>query len=59
MAEITWYILDDLDKFICFLKAEMPNTLLIHLLMTYRTSENKNMGRISSQIWQKLRDTLG
>jgi predicted TPR repeat methyltransferase len=41
MAEITWYILDDLDKFLDFLKTEMPNTLLIHLLMTYRKGEQK------------------
>ena len=25
MAEITWYILDDLDDFICFLKANLVN----------------------------------
>jgi len=35
MAEITWYILDKLDHFIDFLKTEMPNTYLLHLLTTY------------------------
>ncbi|MBF0556677.1 MAG: methyltransferase domain-containing protein [Nitrospirae bacterium] len=35
MAEITWYVLDKLDNFIEFLKTEMPNTYLIHLLTTY------------------------
>ena len=35
MAEITWYILDKLDRFIAFLKTEIPNTYLIHLLTTY------------------------
>jgi SAM-dependent methyltransferase len=36
MAEVTWYVLDKLDEFLAFLKREMPDTLLIHLLMTYR-----------------------
>jgi SAM-dependent methyltransferase len=35
MAEITWYVLDKLDNFIEFLKTEMPNIYLIHLLTTY------------------------
>ena len=35
MAEITWYILDKLDKFIDFFKFNLPNTYLIHLLTTY------------------------
>lgn len=35
MAEITWYVLDKLDRFIEFLKTEMPNAYLIHLLTTY------------------------
>lgn len=35
MAEITWYVLDKLDEFISFLKKEMPNVFLIHLLTTY------------------------
>tara|TARA_X000000368_G_scaffold8892_1_gene6984 strand:- start:1448 stop:2089 length:642 start_codon:yes stop_codon:yes gene_type:complete len=41
MAEITWYVLDDLDKFLNFLRKEMPSTLLIHLLMTYREGEQE------------------
>ncbi|KPA19299.1 nodulation protein S NodS [Candidatus Magnetomorum sp. HK-1] len=35
MAEITWYVLDKLDTFIEFLSSELPNTYLIHLLVTY------------------------
>lgn len=35
MAEITWYVLDDLPSFLEFLKSELPNTLLVHLLVTY------------------------
>jgi hypothetical protein len=35
MAEITWYVLDKIDSFITFLKNEMPDTYLIHLLTTY------------------------
>jgi trans-aconitate methyltransferase len=35
MAEITWYILDKIDTLITFLKTEMPDTYLIHLLNTY------------------------
>jgi len=35
MAEITWYVLEKLDKFINFLRTEMPNSYLIHLLTTY------------------------
>ena len=41
MSEITWYVLDYLDEFIGFLKNEMPNTLLIHMLMTYKKGEQK------------------
>ncbi|MES2910643.1 MAG: class I SAM-dependent methyltransferase [Pseudomonadota bacterium] len=35
MAEITWYVLDKLDAFLEFLRAEMPDVHLIHLLNTY------------------------
>jgi len=41
MAEITWYVLDQLDGFIEFLRDEMPNTYLIHMLMTYADGEQK------------------
>lgn len=41
MAEITWYVLDELDHFINFLKTEMPHLLLIHLLTTYEKGEQK------------------
>jgi SAM-dependent methyltransferase len=39
MAEITWYVLDHLDTFLEYLKNRMPNTYLIHLLMTYAEGE--------------------
>lgn len=35
MAEITWYILDKLDSFLNFLRTELPDIYLIHLLTTY------------------------
>lgn len=35
MAEITWYVLEQLPDFIAFLKRDMPDVYLIHLLMTY------------------------
>ena len=35
MAEITWYILDMLDEYISFMKANFAGTYLIHLLVTY------------------------
>lgn len=41
MAEITWYVLDDLKLFLKFLADEMPEVLLIHLLMTYAPGEQK------------------
>jgi SAM-dependent methyltransferase len=41
MPEITWYILDYLDEFILFLKKELPNTFLIHMLMTYEPGVQK------------------
>ncbi len=35
MAEISWYVLDELDVLISFLKNEMADTVLIHILQTY------------------------
>jgi ubiquinone/menaquinone biosynthesis C-methylase UbiE len=35
MPEITWYVLDHLTAFIEFLKMKLPDTLLLHMLMTY------------------------
>jgi SAM-dependent methyltransferase len=35
MAEITWYVLEQLSDFIAFLKRDLPNVYLIHLLTTY------------------------
>lgn len=35
MAEITWYVLDKLENFMAFLKSELPNVHIIHLLTTY------------------------
>lgn len=41
MPEITWYVLDNLKEFIEFLKRELPNTFLIHMLMTYEPGVQK------------------
>jgi SAM-dependent methyltransferase len=35
MAEITWYVLEKLDAFVQFLRSELAETYLIHLLTTY------------------------
>jgi len=35
MAEITWYVLDKLDQFLKFIKTEVRDAYLIHLLVTY------------------------
>ena len=41
MLEITWFILDNLDEFKLFLKKEILNTSLIHMLMTYELGVQK------------------
>jgi len=41
MAEITWYVLDKLDQFLEFMKAELCNVYLIHLLVTYPVGVQK------------------
>jgi len=41
MAEITWYVLDKLCRFLNYLKAEMPSVYLAHLLVTYPEGEQK------------------
>lgn len=41
MAEITWYVLNDLKLFLKFLADEMPEVLLIHLLTTYAPGVQK------------------
>jgi SAM-dependent methyltransferase len=41
MAEVTWYVLDKLDRFLAFLKTEIPDTWLIHLLTTYPSGVQK------------------
>lgn len=35
MAEVTWYILDQLDQLLSFFKEQLPHTYLLHLLVTY------------------------
>jgi SAM-dependent methyltransferase len=35
MAEVTWYVLDHLQDFLHFLRAELPDTYLLHLLNVY------------------------
>jgi SAM-dependent methyltransferase len=41
MAEITWYVLEKLRPFLSFVREEMPDTYLIHLLNTYPKGEQK------------------
>ncbi|HEU0162946.1 MAG TPA: methyltransferase domain-containing protein [Rhizomicrobium sp.] len=41
MAEITWYVLEQLPDFIAFLKRDLPQTYLVHLLMTYAPGVQK------------------
>ena len=41
MAEITWYVLEQLDAFLQFLRTELSETYLIHLLTTYPESVQK------------------
>lgn len=35
MADVTWYVLDHLRDFLDFLRTELPDTLVLHLLPTY------------------------
>jgi SAM-dependent methyltransferase len=41
MAEITWYILEKLPRFLEHVRATLPQTYLIHLLTTYPPGEQK------------------
>jgi len=41
MSEITWYILDDLAGFLAFLKSEMPQVYVLHILSTYPPGEQR------------------
>jgi len=58
MAEITWYILDKLDAFITFIKNEMPQIYLIHLLTTYPEGIQK-YGRDKFTNLQKIMSYFG
>ena len=35
MAEVTWYVLEKLDRFLTFARSELPETKIVHLLTTY------------------------
>ena len=35
MSQVTWYVLEQLDAFLQFLRDEMPGVYLVHLLATY------------------------
>ena len=35
MTEITWYVLDRLPGFVDFLRRELPDAFLLHMLVTY------------------------
>ncbi len=41
MAEISWYVLPQLRDFLDFLRSELPDTKLIHLLTTYAPGVQK------------------
>lgn len=41
MAEVTWYVLDDLRTFRSFIRDEFPGTFLLHSLMTYEPGTQK------------------
>lgn len=41
MAEVSWYVLDHLQPFIAFIRTELPNTFLLHMLSTYQPGEQK------------------
>ena len=41
LAEITWYILDELDEFLIFFRAELPSTRLLHMLTVYPAGVQK------------------
>lgn len=54
MAEITWYVLDKLDRFLAHLRETRPDTYLIHLLTTYAEGEQ----RYGSQYFTNLAGIL-
>lgn len=58
MAEVTWYVLDHLDRFLAFLRAEMPHVLLIHLLTTYAPGVQQ-YGREKFTNLQEITDYFG
>ncbi len=39
MSEISWYILDDLKAFLDFIREEMPQVYILHILTTYPPGE--------------------
>jgi SAM-dependent methyltransferase len=41
LAEVTWYVLDSLREFMAFLRTELPNAFLLHLLTTYPAGVQK------------------
>lgn len=41
LSEVTWYILEKLPDFLLFIKNNLPNTYIIHLLNIYPTDQQK------------------
>jgi len=41
MAEISWYVLDDLRAFVTYIRENLPDCFLLHLLMTYPPGTQK------------------
>ncbi len=55
MAEISWYVLEKLPRFIEFLRREMPEVLLIHLLTTYPSGTQKYGADVFSNLEEIMR----
>ena len=44
MTEVTWYVLDHLSDFLAFLEGQLPDTFLLHMLVTYPPGAQKYGG---------------
>lgn len=41
MPEVTWYVLNELDNFLNFLREELPDVVIAHSLMTYEAGQQQ------------------
>jgi hypothetical protein len=58
MAEISWYLLEKLADLRDFLRRELPNCFIVHLLATYPPGEQQ-YGREYFQDIQGIKDFFG